>query len=250
VPRTMNILVPLSTTLIFILSLAPTMAWADEDKPQSSLEELPAEMFLREVRQPLRQHAWAEVEGRLIHLAHGKKRKGTLRIRITFSPQSLHAQIALNKRNVYGFEQIHDAPQGEKMKLDLPDDEVDPGLFDFGIQPEDLTFAFIYWDLLEELPGTSFHRRKCRVFKLAHPNPEKGTVNVSFSASHGFPLKAEWFRRDEKTFWRELELKGAKKHGKGLWFVKEAKIQGDGWKTQVRFEHVELNPQAEKAAPK
>ncbi len=232
-----------------LLPLDSPPARADDNEDGHALADLPAEEFLREVRRPLRQDAWADIQGRLIYSADGKQIKGDIRIRISFSPDSLHAQLILNGENVYGFEQVHDAPGSKSMKLDLPDTEVAPGLFSFGVRPEDLTFAFIYWDLVKELPRETFRRRRCRVFELAHPDPEKGTVRVWFSASRGFPLKAEWYRTGESAAWRQLELKGAKRHDRKLWFVKEARLEGKGWKTQVRFEHVELNPLEDKAAP-
>jgi hypothetical protein len=215
----------------------------------TALKGLTAEAFLQEVRRPFQQEAWGEATG-TIQLASDKQgeRRGTVRLRMTFAPDSLHAQLVLNDTNVYGFEQKHGGQTPATTRVDLPDQETPPGLFEFGIEPEDLTFAFIYWDFRRELPAEDFLRRSCRVLELAHPQG-KGCVRVWFSASHGYPLKAEWYRPDSQTPWRKLELKGAKKHGKDLWFVKELRLDGDGWKTRVRFDHAEINPVEERAAP-
>jgi hypothetical protein len=221
----------------------------EDESSQGPLTGLSAAAFLQEIRRPFRQEAWGEATGTIQYVSeqHGERR-GTLRLRLTFTPDSLHAQLVLNDTNVYGFEQKHGGQVPVTSRVDLPDHETPPGLFDFGIEPEDLTFAFIYWDLKRELPAEDFLRRPCRVMELVHPQG-KGFVRVWFSASHGYPLKAEWYHADGETAWRRLELKGAKKHGDHLWFVKELRLDGDGWKTRVRFDHAEINPVEERAAP-
>ncbi len=232
------------------LALTPALLAEDAAEPaDSALQGLSAEAFLQEVRRPFRQEAWGEATGSVQYVSdrHGERR-GTVRLRITFSPESLHAQLVLNDTNVYGFEQKHAGGVPAQTKVDLPEKETPPGLFDFGIEPEDLTFAFIYWDLKQELPGEDFLRRPCRVMELVHPEG-KGVVRVWFSASHGYPLKAEWYSPAGKEPWRTLELKGAKKHDKDLWFIKEMRLDGKDWKARVRFDHAEINPVGEKAAP-
>jgi hypothetical protein len=222
---------------------------AEDEGEEGSLKGLGAEAFLQEIRRPFRQEAWGEATG-TVHFVSEKEgeRRGTLRLRLTFATESLQAQLVLNDTNVYGFEQKHGGLNPTQTHVDLPEKEVPPGLFAFGIEPEDLTFAFIYWDFRKELPAEGFLGRQCRVFELAHPQG-KGSVRVWFSASHGYPLKAEWYRPDAASPWRTLELKGAKKHGKDLWFVKEMRLDGEGWKTRVRFDHAEINPVEDRAAP-
>jgi|APSaa5957512622_1039677.scaffolds.fasta_scaffold53820_2 hypothetical protein len=229
--------------LCLLLLLASSAFSAPAD-----LAEMKPEQFLAELRRPFRQDAWGDITGRLIHVAGGKRQKGTVRIRLTFSPSSMHAQVTVNEKNTYGYEQRHGKGDVPETTLDLPEKEEPPGLADFGVQPEDVTFAFIYWKLVRELPKTSFRRRECRVFELRHPEDGKGTVQVWFDASRGFPLQAKWFRAKEDKPWRTLELKGAKKHAADLWFVKEMRLEGADWKTQVKFDHAEINPM-EKAAP-
>jgi len=55
-------------------------------------------------------------------------------------------------------------------------------------------------------------------------------------------MEAWWYHHGEDKPWRKLELKGAKKHANGLWFVKEMRLDGHEWKTLVRFDHAEINP--------
>ena len=86
-------------------------------------------------------------------------------------------------------EQIHKEGEAVKTTIEMPETEERPGLFEFGVDPEDLTFSFIYWDFIEELPRESSRLRECRVMRLKDPTG-KGTVNVFFSAKHGFPMEA------------------------------------------------------------
>ncbi len=209
------------------------------------METLSAKEFLAEVRKPLRMDAWGEFTGKVTYKGKDKESvKGELRVRITFTQASMHTQIVLNDKNVYALEQTH--KDGEKVtaKIEPPEKEEKPGLFDFGVDPEDLTFSFIYWDFIEELPRKSSRLRECRVMRLKDPTG-KGTVNVWFSAKHGFPMEAWWFKEGQDKPWRKLEFKGAKRFENGLWFVKEMRLEGLDWKTQVRFDHVELNPVGE-----
>lgn len=227
----------------FLLALAVTACFSlvnAEDGNDGEEPNLTAQQFLAEIRKPLRVDAWGEFTGRIVHKGKDKKQKGELRVRITFTPSSMHTQIVLNDTNVYALEQMHKDGGKVSAKIERPEKETPPGLFDFGIDPEDLTFSFIYWNLIEELPRQSSRLRECRVMRLQDPTA-KGTVNVWFHAKHGFPMEAWWFHDGQTKPWRKLELKGAKRHANGLWFVKEMRLEGLDWKTNVTFDHVELN---------
>lgn len=239
-----------AAAVLMALSLFPTAcrAAAGTDA-ERSLANLPAEEFLRELRRPLRQDAWGEIDGRILHSSAKGRTRGTIRIRMSFSPAALHAQIVLNNVNVYAFEQTHRAGDIPTSKLEMPKHEVQPGLSALGVTPEDLTFAFLYWKFMRELPRENVHRRPCRVMELANPK-NKDFVRVWFHAEYGFPMLVKWFHENEKTPWRTLEMKGAKKHDDDLWFVKEMRLDGKGWKTKVRFDHVEINPLGEKGKPR
>ncbi len=223
-------------------SLADDVEVATPDS--DDMEALAAKEFLSEVRRPLRIDAWGEFTGKVTYKSNDKSVKGDLRVRITFTQSSMHTQIVLNDKNVYVLEQTHKDGEAVKAKIEPPDKEEKPGLFDFGIDPEDLTFSFIYWDFIEELPRKSSRLRECRVMRLKDPKGD-GTVNVWFSAKHGFPMEAWWYKAGQEKPWRKLEFKGAKRFENGLWFVKEMRLEGNDWKTQVRFDHVELNPVGE-----
>ena len=240
-------------TAIFLLAggiLAEESAPAEATEPATAqpvelaeipFSELPAQEFLRRLREPLAQDAWGEFTGRIIHQRKGQKKlEATLRVRITFTPESLYAQLVLNDRNVYGLEQHRAAADKTTQHLDLPEEEVKPGLFDFGVSASDLSFSFIYWDFVQELLRSSSRWQECRVMRLADPSGE-GYVDVWFQAEYGFPMEAKWYRNGEDKPWRKLVMQGARKFENGLWFVKEMRLDGDVWKTQVKFDFAEKN---------
>ncbi len=212
---------------------------AVESEASVDVSSLSAAEFLKEIRQPLRRNVWGEFTGS-INYKGTRRMKGKLRVRITFTPSEMFTQIVLNDKNVYSLEQKHGEGTGTTAKIEMPEAESLPGLFDFGVRPEDMTFSFIYWDFKEELPREKRRMSECRVMILSAPDGS-GTVKVWFHAKYGFPMEADWFKNGESKPWRHLELKGAKRHENGLWFVREMRLEGKDWKSQVTFDHVELN---------
>jgi hypothetical protein len=159
-------------------------------------KELPPQEFLRELRAPLTQEAWGEFTGRLVHVRKGKpKLEGNLWVRLNFTPQAMLAELKLNERNTYILEQQFNRAD-RRITVDLPDKEAKPGLFDFGVTPADLSFAFIYWDFVQELPRDTSRWQECRVMRLADP-AGNGHVDVWFQAEYGFPMEAKWYRDGE-----------------------------------------------------
>jgi len=203
-------------------------------------EDMSAEEFLCQVRRPFREEAWGRFRGRVVHVRSGRKQRAKLTLAIAFSSDSVRAKLVLDERNAYLIEQVDAADGPPKVNLKLPEDEQDPKLFDLGIEAEDVTFSFIHWDLVKELPAESIRRHKCRVLELSHPD-KQGCVRAWFSCDYLFPLRAHWRRPDEEAPWRRLEFKGFKKSKGGLWFMKTAHLRGSDWKTQLKFDECELH---------
>lgn len=202
-------------------------------------QELPPREFLESIRQPLAQEAWGEATGRLTYKKKGQKTlKGTLGLRVTFTKKAMYAQLTLNEVNFYGLEMMLETAGKSVQRLDLPETEQRPGLFDFGVRPSDLSFAFLFWNFMEELPRSSSRWQDCRVLRLASPDGSE-LVDVWFEAKQGFPMEAKWYRKGESAPWRSLVMKGAKRFENGLWFVKEMQLSGDDWKTAVAFDFAE-----------
>ena len=204
-------------------------------------QELPPREFLERIRQPLCQEAWGEATGRLVHKRKGAPDlEGTLGLRVTFTPSAMFAQLTLNETNFYGLEITLATASQSVQRLDLPEKEEKPSLFDFGVRPSDLSFAFLFWDFLQELPRSSSRWQDCRVLRLASPDGTE-TVDVWFHAEQGFPMEAKWHRKGEEKPWRTLVMKGAKRFSNGIWFVKEMQLTGTDWKTSVKFDFAEKN---------
>lgn len=202
-------------------------------------QELPPKEFLESLRQPLAKDAWGEATGRVIGSRKGKsKLEGNLRLRVSFTKDAMYAQLVLNDKNNYGLELVRGENGKASQHLDVPEDETAPSLFDFGVRPSDLSFSFLFWDFVEELPRSTSRWQDCRVLKLASPDGTE-TVDVWFESDHGFPMEAKWYKKGEKKPWRTLIMKGAKRFENGLWFVKEMQLAGDGWKTAVKFDFAE-----------
>lgn len=224
---------------------AQAQAPQTQQTPQPiDLKTVPPQTFLAAIRDPLRADAWSVITGRVVH-ARGEEDlvKGNVRLSIRLSPQKMITQITLDDKNTYILEQAYDK-QTNKTKLDLemPLKEEKPTLKDLGIAPDDLSFAFFYWDFIEELTTNDDFANGIRVMRLRNPADPNASVKVNFNSKHGFPVEAVWLDA-QSNIQRKLELKGAKRHKNGVWFVKEMRLE-DGaktWKTQVRFDYVEKN---------
>ena len=98
------------------------------DDKEHDLDKVSPQEFLQVVRDPLRTDAWGEITGRITY-AHENSalRKGVIRVRVTFSKSSMHAQIVLNDKNVYAMEQKNPT-DGTKatVTLDLPEKRRSP----------------------------------------------------------------------------------------------------------------------------
>ena len=232
------------TRRILALLLFACLALAAEGKRDVDLRKVSAPEFLALIRDPLRADAWSIITGSITH-ARGDNDliHGTVRMSMRLSPQKMLTQLTLNDTNTYILEQVYDR-QDSKTKLDLemPKNEVKPNLATFGLNPDDLSFAFFYWDFLEELTTRDDADNGMRVMRLLNPQHTGSTVKVWFNSKHGFPVEAHWLAPDGHVE-RKLELKGAKRHKNGLWFVKEMRLEaGDSaWKTQIRFDYIEKN---------
>ena len=242
-----HLLAALSLGALITPLASPLPAQETQPQPQAEqvqLRDLPARDFLAVIRNPLRADAWSVITGKLTQARNGQPLlKGDVRLSIRLSERKMITQITLNERNTYILDQTYDrSDTGTRLELDLPRQETRPGLFDFGLRPDDLSFAFFYWDFLAEDTTADDDRNGYRVMRLKHPQTPGATVKVWFNAKHGFPVEARWLSPDGATE-RRLELKGAKRHANGLWFVREMRLEdGQGqWKTMVRFDYVEKN---------
>ena len=229
--------------------LVVTAAWLGGSVSGLAADAPDAAAFLARVREPFRQDAWGRFTGTLLHLDEDGKTKRPVAMTVRFTSARAQALIVLDQDRVYRATHTHGAPPAERMTLQLPDpDAGGPCLADFGLEPQDVTLSFLYWELVAELAPDYVRHQPCRVLELRHPQ-KPVHVRAWFSRDYLFPLRVEWYRVGEPEPWRELEFREFKKYSEQLWFMKTVQLRGDGWKTRVTFDQAELHMSADTPVP-
>jgi hypothetical protein len=218
----------------------PRAGAADPDDAVSAAD------FLREAQEPFRQSAWGHFTGSLLHVGERRRHKLDLSLVLRFEPEQLRARIVLGGNQVYGIaQQYRTTPP--TVSLELPVQEGEYGLYDFGVDPEDLTFAVLYWQLRREHDPETIRGQACRVFDLAHPN-RASWARVWFVRDYRFPVKVLWFEGEEEEPRRTLEFTDFRKQ-ENVWFVEKLILRGKDWKTQIVFAQGELHLDEETPMP-
>jgi len=204
---------------------------ATDEKPLSATE------FLRRARMPFRQSAWGRFSGELLYRGQDRQIKKPIQCALLFEESSLCAEVVLDGNQVYGVRQQYvDGPP--KVLLILPEEEGEFGIYELGVEPEDLTFSVLYWNPVRENKPVSVRGEDCRVFDMVHPDKED-RARVYFSRKYYFPLRIEWFKNDAETPWRSVEFADFKKQN-DLWFVKTVIFRGSDWKAKIGFRDGEM----------
>jgi hypothetical protein len=227
--------------LVFFGLCLPVLAGdAKEVKPPTAQE------FLKSVREPFQEPTWWEFSGEVLHQKKDKdKIREKLVMELAFNPAEMRAALRLGGSDLYRVNQKNNGGKAPEVKLTLPEKPSRLTMETAGIQPEDLTFAFIYWDLLYDLNFEDVRGQKCRVMELKHPRTGD-TVMCWFSVKYGFPLQVYYYHKGDEKPWRILEFKDFKEYEKDFWFVKTLVIRDpqQEWRTQVTFEEAKKNPLA------
>ena len=66
-------------------------------------------------------------------------------------------------------------------------------------------------------------------------------MKVAISCEYFFPLRAEWFRKQETEPVRKLEAAAFKKSN-DYWFVSKLILSGKNWATTIRFPETDAGP--------
>lgn len=220
--------------LVFVFSCC--LALADDDV---KFEDLPGRQFLDLARRPFRNDAWGRFAGRIEHRSDAFDARMDVHLSVLFQRDLMRGQLVLDRRKLYGITQVYYAEGLPGTTLDLPENDEAPTLGDFGVRPEDLAFSFLYWAPLRELEMDDVRGRDCRVFRLRNPNTGE-EVQAWFSVEYLFPLKADWYDADAESPTRTLEFTDFERDG-DLWYVKSFRLEGEGWKTRVKFVDGELH---------
>ena len=235
--------------ILALLTLGTTLVFAQEKK-------LSGKEFLARVRAPFRESSWAKIEGTITYSPKGKRKKRMkMKLGLNFSPKEIDMSLNIAEKDRYTVKQLLKQDKAPDTKLSFPKSYNSTKLIDMGINPEDLTFSFLYWDIKYDYGlGSGDHKvngQVCRTMELENPKT-KETVLVYFSKKYYFPLKMVWYKPGEKRGWRYLEFDGFKKYRKDMWFFEKMLLKGNKWETQVKFDkkRLQIYLNKEKPAPK
>ena len=229
---------PLLLIVPVLSTSLPVLAAPPDNLPP---EKWSAQDFLARVRNPPGRDSWASMKGSAQHRRDDARPvKANIEMGIFFTPVRTLAQIRFN-----GNDEIYTIGQSYgKDGSTSVDNKIAPGkkpqIGVFGITPEDLAMSFLYWDFLEEHPRDTVRGQDCRVFTLISKDKSE-RVKVTISCEYFFPLRAEWFRKEETEPVRKLEAAAFKKNN-DYWFVSKLILSGKDWTTTIRFPEVAAGP--------
>ena len=231
------------TAIVFVLACT-WVAWARGEAPET----IPADRFLELARRPFTQNAWGQFRGRVQHRGPEGRYSMDLRLSLLLRRDFLRAQIVLDSKTVYNIMQVYYKDGLPNVTISEPRPEPEHGLQDLGIEPSDITFSFLYWQLEREHEAQEVRGHRCRVLELKHP--ETGDrVRAWFSAEHAFPLRVRTVDGGTSSVPRVIEFTEFKKEGE-LWYVKNLRLsKGTTWKTQVTFSRADMALAEEKPPP-
>jgi len=210
-------------------------------EPKKDPSKMESEEFLDLSRKQLLGNCWMRMSGNI----NGRAKDGTRRKRLKINcaaqlvPNKITFMAAINKSQSFKVEHVF----GKVHKLSVLEDKrgKNSEFEKIGINPEDLSLAFMYWDYIKELDREviGLSRIECRRFLLA--DPDSGTfVKVSISVKYLGPLKVEWYKKGalKKKPHQVLTFEDFAETNK-VWHPVEVKIINDKGELQVRFEKVE-----------
>jgi len=205
-------------------------------------EEFPSSLkFLDLVRRNHPVDTWSIMEGEVSH-----KRKGSsvitapIKLSVRFTDTRGLTKITIGKGKTEESYTVGQPYNGDAPSIITSANSQNntPELANYGLKPEDLTMAFLYWKFEKELDKTTLKGMDCRVFLLPDPTT-KEQVKVYISSDYYYPMKAEWFKTKEREPYRTYYINSFKKVGK-LWAPNSFDLCGPGWRTNVEFDKVNL----------
>ena len=214
---------------------------------------LPPEKFLELARKPFLDTLWCRFDGTAEFKGDDGRKKAPLRLSLRLGTAALRAELALQDGQTASILQLY-KPDGTLPDVKLELSTVKPAqltLEKMGLQPDDLTFCFLYWNVLRELPGESVYMQKCRVLELEHPTT-KARAQVWMLKECAFPMAVYWFRNGEKEPWRSFKFARSFKHHGDFTFPTEMRLSGlvaPTWEAKVTFKDAEIARPSEKTEP-
>lgn len=180
------------------------------------------------------------MEGTAKHRRRGKETISyPIYVAVRFTPERTLAQVIIDNKEGYNVGQKYESGPDATTVIPLKENSKGPSkLASFGLRPEDLTMTFMFWKFKEELKNDSVRGRECRVFLLEAPG-RKHKAKVYISSEYFFPLKIEWFSKNQDAKSAVPERTGKfdsfRKEGK-FWLVTTITLNGPGWRTKINFD--------------
>lgn len=228
--------------LLFISTFSLLEMAMAKEKALRSGKELSAEAFLALVRNPPGRRSWASLEGTVVHRREGARTiKAPLRLGLLFTPEQTIAQLDFNNGEIYNIGQMlgknaktvlnKQFPASRKALLPL-----------YGIEPQDLTMSFLYWDLLREEKSQWVKGQNCRKFILKERAAKGKYLLVLISSQYFFPVKAQFYTADpsKATPYKTLEITSFVQKD-NFWYPGKLRLEGDNWKSMVSFDKLDAD---------
>lgn len=239
---------PLWVGVTFLLALALALAAAEPAAPSpvANFADLPAAEFLARVRTAPRDECWVKMSGALEHRRRDRETVAVpLHLGLRFTPERVLAQVVVDNAESY---RVGQPLAGGPATIIAENFAVANRnlLAEYGLRPEDLALAFLYWDLDKELARERLRTRSCRVFLLkAPPGLTNEWVRVAICVEALFPLRVEWLKeKPDATPYRTLEISSFRKES-DFWLIDGLNLQGPGWRSRIAFEECQVGRVAE-----
>lgn len=220
-------MIKISRSILYAVSLLFAFFVFSEDSELSE-ENL---ALIQRARNSPSSESWAKLSGKI---THKKKDKSTeeysIYLGIRFTPQMIFAQIVIDNVEVYTVSQEFSASNPTIIKEGDSSSRI---LEQIGIRPEELTLSFLYWNVKRFIGDKTFKTSKCAEFEMLNKLQNERAV-VLINREYAFPLRVEWFKGEELSAYRNMEVSSFKKEN-DYWFVDEILCSGPGWRTKVVF---------------
>ena len=214
---------------------------------------LPPEKFLELARKPFLDQLWCRFTGTVEYKGDDGRKKIPVQLSLRLGAAALRAELTLQGGQSAQVLQTYKADGGmpdvqlglstvapEKMTLEK-----------LGLRADDLTFCFLYWNVVKELDGERVYMQKCRVLEMEHPKT-KERAQVWMLKECAFPMRVYWFRNGEKEAWRSFRFTKSFKHYGDFTFPTEMHLSGLGkqeWEAKVTFTDAEIARPSEQMEP-
>lgn len=196
--------------------------------------------FLGMVRRNHPVDTWGMMSGEVSHRRKGESTKTTLiKLGIRFTDTMVFAKIVIGKGNREESYVVGQPYNGDVPSIITSADSQDLSeLANYGLKPEDITMAFLYWKFEKELEKTTLKGMDCRVLLLSNPET-KEQVKAYVTSDYYYPMKAEWIKPEEEKAYRTYYINSFTKDN-NLWAPSSFYLCGPGWRTNVEFDKVNL----------